>query len=150
MVLYRSWLVRWLVCAFQLSQPAIYEHEGTNRFVPNPTTGVMEPFTYTIAEPYPFMTFIVTVWFFILLAHLIHVWSAYRHERAIQREMERESALELERLRLEVELARSKRGYEPEKSKRGVQLTDDGELYTEEDYGVISASEKRRGLKHNV
>ncbi len=104
----------------------------------NPTTGQTETWTGTGYQTYPLVIFISVVWFFLIIAHAIHIWSANRHERAIQREMERETNLELERLRLQVEMMRSERlthadeAYTTEKAKRALQLGDDGELLPED------------------
>jgi hypothetical protein len=110
----------------------------------DPLTNKEYTYEYTYTQPYPLVILISIVWFFLVLAHAIHVWSAYRHERAIQREMERETTLELERLRLQVELAKSGRlvsdedDYVAEKSKRTMRLSDDGELLSEEQPRTVS------------
>lgn len=105
----------------------------------DPATNKTETLTYTSYQTYPLVVLISVVWFFLLLAHFIQVISAYRHERRIQREVEREMNLEMERLRLQVELLKHGRGdavdddlYAAEKAKRTIQLSDDGELITEE------------------
>jgi hypothetical protein len=118
----------------------------------NEITRQTESYSFTTYEIYPLVIFIQIVWFFLLIAHAMHIWSAYRHERAIQREVERETALELERLRLQVELARyGQRGdlYDAdsdpdaqEKVKRTVRLSDDGELLSAES---PQTARRRRG-----
>ncbi len=73
-------------------------------------------------------------WFALIVVHVIITWMAFGRERMIQREVNRE--MELEKMRLQIELTRA-RGLdsepdELEKPKRGVSLTDDGELHFEE------------------
>ncbi len=74
------------------------------------------------------------LWGLLIPVYALSVILAYGRERAIQREMNRE--MELETLRLQLELARA-RGLssepdELEKPKRAVSLADDGELHFEE------------------
>jgi hypothetical protein len=105
------------------------------------TTQKWEDYTYASYQPYPLVVFILVAWFALVVIHAIQVWAAFRHEGAIRREMERETNLELERLRLQVELAKNQRlarGDEDdeavplEKIKRAARLGDDGELLSEE------------------
>jgi hypothetical protein len=100
---------------------------------PNGSTTIPE-YTYTNWQPYPLATAISAIWFIVLILHVLNIWIAFGRERLIQREMDRE--IELERMRLQLELAHvtgsSAGDNEVEKPKRLVRLSDDGELLHEE------------------
>jgi len=91
--------------------------------------------TYTTVTPYNSVIAASLIWFVLLIIHAFSVTVAFRHEGAIQRQMNKEA--ELEKLYLSIELARLGGTAEPlsqtsqrvsEKLKRTVSLTDDGEL----------------------
>jgi hypothetical protein len=116
-----------------------YSTSGTvaTQSFPDPGGGTpitIPEYTYINWQPYPLVSFISAIWFIVLILHVLNIWMAFGRERLIQREMDRE--IELERMRLQLELAHATGmpadDHTSEKPKRLVRLSDDGELLHEE------------------
>ncbi len=101
-------------------------------------------FTYTYPQPYPLAIAFAAGWFIFLIGQFLWVQMVAGREKLVPREMERE--IELERKRLDLELLRAHAGPagdEPEKAKRMIRLSDDGELLSDISDG--RRAERRRG-----
>ncbi len=104
--------------------------------VPDPASTVIAipSQTYQVWQPYASVSLLSWVWLLLLIFHGLTVWMAFARERTVQREIERE--LELEKMRLQLELARLNKSdvmdSEQEKPKRVTGLSDDGELVLED------------------
>ena len=96
------------------------------------------------------------IWFLLLVFHGFSLWSAFRRERLIQRQIDHE--LELERLRLMTQLSQRPETHDTangafdnqEKPKRRMALGDDGELIADDDLrqSVTSTARQRLGRRN--
>src|SRR5262249_3628747 len=102
------------------------------------TNAVSSYYTYS---PYFLVSLVTFMWPVLLIFYMLTYLTASRRERIIERAMERE--LDLEKMRLQVELAQAQNdmGIDThEKLKRTVSLSDDGELVFDEDSSAQSNS----------
>ncbi len=143
----RNWLLLHIVVfvalalLFATSQSNAWLYAATIHDVPSynmtdPMTQqvvVMQGFTYTTYEPYLLVSLMTLIWPIVLLFHLLRYWSRSRRERIIEKEMGRE--LELETIRLQIELERARQGISAEKVKRDYGFGDDVEIVDDEDAG---------------
>jgi hypothetical protein len=81
-------------------------------------------------------------WMVLIFVHILWFVAAYFNERRIRKEIKQETqmAYDLERMRLQVELAQAQRG---EKAKRGLQISDEGEIMMEEELPTRHESHRR-------
>jgi len=102
---------------------------------------VIPPSQYTEYVPHFLTSVVAVIRAFLLILHILMYWTAWRRERIIETAMSRE--LELEKMRLQIELARlNGETPEGEKRKRSLSLSDDGELNDGEE--VVLQPVKRR------
>ncbi len=132
----RTWFFVHIV-VFVVVTAVLYSDPAHNTALYQSIIETYDTFTWTRYEPYSLAILASVLWFVALIAQGLLTWGAFQREKFIQREVDREMAQEIEKLRLQIELAKASGyvdetgAYSAEKAKRTVRLSDDGELIEE-------------------